>query len=87
VDRAGDCLGPDLRVGVWPSDVTAAELCVAIGGAAGTLSEVAMAAKLGREILWYRPWGLDPSVEGRELGFEAFGDLEALLADLERRLA
>ncbi len=67
-------------------NVTAAELCVAIGGAAGTLSEVAMAARLGRRVLWLHPWTLEPSGDGRELAFEPFDDLDRLLEALENLL-
>ena len=68
-------------------NVTAAHLSVAIGGAAGTLSEVAMACKLGREVLWLHPWTLEPPETGRELGFVPFSDPDALLEALESRLA
>lgn len=41
--------------------VLSARFCVAIGGAAGTLSEVALALKAGREVVVWQGWRLEPA--------------------------
>jgi uncharacterized protein (TIGR00725 family) len=41
-------------------NVLSAELCLALGGGAGTLSELALAMKAGRELWSHRSWGLEP---------------------------
>ncbi len=67
-------------------NVTAAALVVAVGGAAGTLSEVALAAKLGRRVLWLHPWTLRPPEPGRDPGIRLFHHLDGLLPALEAAL-
>ena len=42
-------------------NVLSANLCVAIGGGAGTLSEIAMALKAGVEVWCHRSWQIQPS--------------------------
>lgn len=63
--------------------VLTAGLCVAVGGGAGTLSEIALASKAGTELWAWRSWSVTPPREGRELAVTVFDDLE----ELERRLA
>jgi len=41
-------------------NVYSANLCVAIGGGAGTLSEIAVALKSGVEVWCHRSWKLEP---------------------------
>jgi uncharacterized protein (TIGR00725 family) len=41
-------------------NVLSADLCVAIGGGPGTLSEIALALKVGAEIWCWRSWKLEP---------------------------
>ncbi|NOZ94789.1 MAG: TIGR00725 family protein [Acidobacteria bacterium] len=48
-------------------NVLGVDLCAAIGGGPGTLSEVALAAKAGREVLWWRAWTLEPPPGGPPL--------------------
>jgi uncharacterized protein (TIGR00725 family) len=42
-------------------NILTATLCVAIGGGAGTLSEIAMALKAGVEVWCHRSWKIEPS--------------------------
>ncbi len=67
-------------------NVLSGDLCVAIGGGPGTLSEVALAAKAGRELLWWRPWSLTPPPGGEPLPVTTVATAEELLELLERRL-
>ncbi len=62
------------------------DLVLAIGGRAGTLSEVAHAVKAGREVWWYRPWGLTPPEGHPEPRLRRFGSREELLEALRERL-
>ncbi|NOZ79054.1 MAG: TIGR00725 family protein, partial [Acidobacteria bacterium] len=64
-------------------NVLAADLCVAVGGAAGTLSEVALACKAGRKVWWWRPWRLDPPEGSSRLDVRVFDDETALLRAVE----
>ena len=68
-------------------NVLAADLCVAVGGAAGTLSEVALACKAGRKVWWWRPWLLDPPEGSLPLDVRTFNDETALLRAVEAALA
>ena len=68
-------------------NVLSGDLLVAIGGGPGTLSEVALAAKAGREVLWWRPWRLAPPPGGEPLPVTAFETVEELLSTLAERLA
>ncbi len=63
--------------------VLTADLCVAVGGAAGTLSEIALACASGTEVWAWRSWSLEPPRPGRELEITVFDHLD----ELERRLA
>jgi uncharacterized protein (TIGR00725 family) len=62
-------------------NVLSATLCVAVGGGAGTLSEIAMALKAGVPIWSWRSWGLEPP-DGRTVGLHAFDDADELLSAL-----
>lgn len=67
-------------------NVLSAGLCVAIGGGAGTLSEIALALKAGVPVWCWRSWGTVPP-EGRPVDLpRAFDDADALLAALEVEL-
>lgn len=66
-------------------NVLSADLCVALGGGSGTLSEMAHALKAGREVWCWGSWGLTPPTPGFPLP-RAFDDLDELLAALEARL-
>lgn len=44
--------------------VASAEVVIAIGGAWGTLSEIALARKVGRPVICYRTWELPGPLEG-----------------------
>ncbi len=69
-------------------NVLSGDLCVAIGGGPGTLSEVALAAKAGREVLWWRAWTLVPPPDGSSpLPVTAVGTPEELLAALAAHLS
>jgi uncharacterized protein (TIGR00725 family) len=68
-------------------NVLSATLCVAVGGGAGTLSEIALALKGGKEVWCWRSWvpepppGTDPELP------RFFDDRDALFAALEDRFA
>lgn len=68
-------------------NVLGVDLCVAIGGGPGTLSEVALAAKAGRDVLWWRAWSLVPPLGGEPLEVRIIGTAEKFLAELRLRLA
>ena len=68
-------------------NILSASLCVALGGGAGTLSEIALALKLGKEIWCWRSWRLTPP-EGRAVPPpRVFEEKEELLRALAQRLA
>jgi len=62
------------------------DLVLAIGGQAGTLSEVAHAVKAGREVWWLHPWRLTPPAGHPEPSIRRFTTEEALLEALGLRL-
>ena len=66
-------------------NVLSATLCVAVGGAAGTLSEVAMALKAGIPVWCYGSWSVDPPPDGAPSP-RVFDDEEELIAALEGQL-
>lgn len=66
--------------------VRAADALVAIGGAHGTLSELALALKLGRPVVGLGTWRLERPGGGRETGMHEATDPEAAVA-LAMRLA
>jgi uncharacterized protein (TIGR00725 family) len=67
-------------------NVLSGSLCVALGGGAGTLSEVAMAVKSGAELWWWRPWQLTAPDGRTRLVYRSFSDTTELLESLQRRL-
>jgi uncharacterized protein (TIGR00725 family) len=64
-----------------------AELCVAIGGGAGTASEVALALKAGRDVLAWDTWVIAPGASDAPHRLQRFESAGALLAALAERLA
>jgi uncharacterized protein (TIGR00725 family) len=64
-------------------NVLSGTLCVAIGGGAGTLSEIAHALKLGAPIWCWRSWNLDPPGGRRIPVARSFDDAEEFLQALE----
>jgi uncharacterized protein (TIGR00725 family) len=68
-------------------NVLSAELCLALGGGPGTLSEVALALKTGREIWTYRSWTLEPPPGASVSPPRSFDEPESLLDALRLRLA
>jgi len=68
-------------------NVLSATLCVAIGGGAGTLSEIALALRAGAPVWCWRSWRLE-APEAHDLPLpRAFEDRHALLEALETALA
>jgi uncharacterized protein (TIGR00725 family) len=68
-------------------NVLSADLCVAIGGGPGTLSEIALALKGGREIWCLGSWGLTPPPETEPPRPRVFDETEELIDALPARLA
>ncbi len=66
-------------------NVLSADLCVALGGGPGTLSEIALALKAGREVWCWRSWGLAPPTAGLSMP-RVFTALDDLLQALDDRL-
>ncbi len=68
-------------------NVLSANLCVAIGGGAGTLSEIALALKSGTPVWCWASWSLTPP-PGRQAPVpRVFEDPEYLFVALEDRLS
>jgi uncharacterized protein (TIGR00725 family) len=68
-------------------NVLSADLCIAIGGGAGTLSEIALALKNGVEVWCWQSWHLGPP-GGTECQLpRVFDHAEELLQALRTRLA
>lgn len=67
-------------------NVQSAALCIAIGGGAGTLSELAMALKAGVPVWCWRSWQLRPPGD-RSFELITFDEPDELLAALEIELA
>jgi hypothetical protein len=64
-------------------NVLSAQLCIAVGGGPGTLSEVALAMKAGIDVWWFGGWRLGPpaSYQGSmPRGFEGSEELFDALA-------
>jgi len=66
-------------------NVLSADLCVAIGGGAGTLSEIAMALKAGVPVWCHRSWSLEPPTEQPRMP-RVIDDEDEFLAALEQAL-
>jgi hypothetical protein len=65
----------------------AADLLVAIGGEAGTLSEIALGLKFGKEVLSYRSWQLKPPQDQAPTKLFSFDQEAALFTALKNRIA
>ena len=68
-------------------NVLSGRLCVAIGGGAGTLSEIAHALKAGVPLWCWRSWGLEPPGLLRAAVPRSFDDEEEFVAELELELS
>lgn len=67
-------------------NVLTADLCVAIGGGPGTLSEIALAMKCATPVWCYRSWGLVPPPGPEPPLPRIFDDEDELLAALKKTL-
>jgi uncharacterized protein (TIGR00725 family) len=67
-------------------NVLSAELCVAIGGGPGTLSEIALALKAGRELWCFRSWRVTPPPGRKAPRPRVLDDPEVLIRSLRARL-
>ncbi len=67
-------------------NVLSARLCVAIGGEAGTLSEIALAMKAGVRVWCWRSWRIQQTRPSDLAMPRVFDDAQVLLAELEREL-
>jgi uncharacterized protein (TIGR00725 family) len=67
-------------------NVLTADLCIVIGGGAGTLSEIGLALKSGKPVWCYRSWTLTPPPGSDRRLPRVFDDEDDLLASLESEL-
>jgi uncharacterized protein (TIGR00725 family) len=67
-------------------NVLTADLCVAIGGGAGTLSEIGLALKSGKPVWCYRSWTLSPPPDTDRALPRVFETESELIAALEAEL-
>jgi len=68
-------------------NVLSADLCVAIGGGPGTLSEIALALKSGTPVWCFQSWSLNPPPGTDRLLPRIFGTEDELVAALEAELS
>ena len=68
-------------------NVLSADLCLAIGGGAGTLSEIGLALKAGKEVWCLNSWLLEPPTGTAPKMPTVFESAEGLLAELTVRLS
>lgn len=68
-------------------NVLSADLCIAIGGGPGTLSEIALAMKAGTPVWCWRSWNLDPPAGTAIVRPRVFQTAEQLLAALTELLS
>jgi len=68
-------------------NVLSANLCIAVGGGPGTLSEIALALKSGTPVLCWRSWGLTPPPGSDQPLPRVFASEAELLATLENELS
>ena len=64
-------------------NVLSADLCIAIGGGPGTLSEIALAVKQGVEVWCFKSWAIAPPGGRSRLRSRIFDDEGALITALE----
>ena len=64
-------------------NVLSADLCIAIGGGPGTLSEIALALKSGKRVWCWRSWGLTPPPGGDRPLPRVFDRADELIRALE----
>jgi uncharacterized protein (TIGR00725 family) len=67
-------------------NVLSADLCIAIGGGPGTLSEIALALKSGKTVWSWRSWDLTPPPGSDRPLPRLFESVDELLAALESEL-
>ena len=67
-------------------NVLSAQLCVAIGGGSGTLSEIGLALKSGTPVWCWASWSLTPPPAGEYPLPHSFDTVEELLTALEIEL-
>ena len=67
-------------------NVLSASLCVAIGGGAGTLSEIALAVKAGVPVWCWQSWCFGAPPGSQPLDVRVFDDPDALIEALEDAL-
>jgi uncharacterized protein (TIGR00725 family) len=67
-------------------NVLTADLCIAIGGGAGTLSEIGLALKSGTPVWCYRSWTLEPPPGADRALPRVFDDEDELISALEAEL-
>jgi len=68
-------------------NVLSADLCVAIGGGAGTLSEIALSLKLGTEVWCWASWSIEAPPGRSEVEPRRFESRDDLLDALGQRLS
>lgn len=64
-------------------NVLSASLCVAIGGGAGTLSEIALALKTSIPVWCWRSWGIELPAGGSPQDLRHFDEADTLIEALE----
>lgn len=95
---AGPCTGypnPWVRLPIYTGsgsarnafNVLSADLCIAIGGGSGTLSEIGLALKSGTPVWCYRSWTLTPPPGTDRALPRIFEDEDELVAALEAEFA
>lgn len=67
-------------------NVLSSALCIAIGGGPGTLSEIALALKSGREVWCWRSWVIEPPIGRKAPRPRVFTDSDELIEALDKRL-
>lgn len=68
-------------------NVLSATLCIAVGGGTGTLSEIALALKSGKEVWCWRSWKIEPPPGASPALARVFDDPDAIFEALERRVS
>jgi uncharacterized protein (TIGR00725 family) len=67
-------------------NVLSANLCIAVGGGPGTLSEIALALKSGTPVWSWRSWDLTPPPGSDRSLPRIFESVDELLTSLEREM-